>query len=111
MLEADFQRFYRLDLRDPIPPRRLWALIQGLPPDAAVWREEMAWTPQQELMATTIEVIDLWGRRLMRMQGAKSSQLPEAIQIPRPGEQKRKRVETDARKIKAFMDRHFKRSR
>lgn len=40
--EADFQRFYRLDLRKEVEsesPRRLWALVNNLPPDAAVIQE------------------------------------------------------------------------
>lgn len=42
-IEADFQRFYGLDLRAEFSspkttPRRLWALICALPADAALHR-------------------------------------------------------------------------
>lgn len=42
--------------------RRLWVLIQGLPPDAAVWRQETAWTNQDELAAAHMELLDMWMR-------------------------------------------------
>lgn len=40
-VEADFQHYYRLDLRDEVEAtamRRVWALIHWLPPDAALRR-------------------------------------------------------------------------
>lgn len=40
-IEADFQRFYKLDLRYEVAvsgPRRLYALVENLPPAAGLWR-------------------------------------------------------------------------
>lgn len=54
------QLFYGIDLRvavDEETPRRLWALIQGLPPEAAVWRDLPAsWTSTHELLALLVEI-------------------------------------------------------
>lgn len=44
--------------------RRLWALIRGLPVDAAVRRDGKLWTQEMELQATAMEHADIWGRRL-----------------------------------------------
>lgn len=45
-LEADFQRFYRIDLGDlwrgRLTPRRLKVLVDGLPPDAVTIRALVA---------------------------------------------------------------------
>jgi hypothetical protein len=65
-LEADFQRFYGLDLRmelwgpKPIGARRLASLIRGLPPDSALHRaldpDGWAWGNVEELMAVLVEM-------------------------------------------------------
>lgn len=42
MLEADFQRYYGIDLDaefDSLGCRRMFVLFDGLPGDAAVWRQ------------------------------------------------------------------------
>ncbi|MEA2689628.1 MAG: hypothetical protein QOD51_2235 [Candidatus Eremiobacteraeota bacterium] len=41
-------------------PRRLWALVNGLPPDAAVRRQGSAWSQDHELHAIAIERNDYW---------------------------------------------------
>lgn len=67
MLEADFQHYYTMDLRHEIVVtgcRRLWALIKGLPVDAAVRRDGKLWTQEMELQATAMEHADVWGHRL-----------------------------------------------
>jgi hypothetical protein len=44
-------------------PRRLGALVAGLPSDAAVWREDVpAWTQEHELQANVVEAVDHWSR-------------------------------------------------
>lgn len=76
-----------MDLRDEfaeMPCRRLWALVNGLPLDAATWRRESAWTVDHELMATMIETIDMWGRINAIVGGAKWRKLPDQIRVPRP---------------------------
>jgi hypothetical protein len=79
--------------------------VQGLPRDAATWREEMSWTYQDELTAALIEVVDLWGRIGAQIQGARSSQLPKPIRIPRPGqqEQAKRKITTDPAEIRRFL--------
>lgn len=86
----------------------MWVLLNGLPPDAAVWRiEGRQWTQHDEFLALIAERIDAWGLMNARLHLEKKKQkyLPkEALQITRPGEQtdKRDRVITDAAAIKKF---------
>jgi hypothetical protein len=76
---------YRVDLRSAVGEafdwgresgsewtvRRLWAYVNGLPADAAVWRDHPnSWTQDREAMATLIEHLS---------QGQ--------IRVPRPGGQ------------------------
>jgi hypothetical protein len=105
-LEADFQRYYRLDLREDVGgARRLWALVQGLPPDAACWREDM-FTRQEEFAAAQIEVTDQWLSNLAQLLGAKRQSLPKPIRVPRPGDGRvqRAEIETDPMKIERFFN-------
>jgi hypothetical protein len=84
--------------------RRLLALVNGLPPEAALWREEMAWTAQDELAARSIEVIDGWGRAHAQLMGARRRELADPIHVPRPGERPAaaREIETDPRRIAAW---------
>lgn len=86
----------------------MWVLLNGLPPDAAVWRVEgRQWTQHDEFLALIAERIDAWGLMNARLHVDKKQQkyLPKkALQITRPGdrEAKRDRVITDPKTIKAF---------
>lgn len=65
------------------------ALFNGLPLEAAVWREEhSAWTQQDELLATCVEMIDAWGRQLvsvlLAVNGAKAPDFGEPLRIRHP---------------------------
>ena len=41
---------------DEWTPRRLWALVQGLPPEAAVWRDlPQSWTERDQCLAVIAE--------------------------------------------------------
>jgi hypothetical protein len=42
------------------PPRRLWALIKHLPPDAALWRDirEHPETPQEKYGSNVVSIDD-----------------------------------------------------
>lgn len=43
-------------------PRRILALVRGLPPDSATFRQDRpGWTQQDEWMAQLVESIDHWG--------------------------------------------------
>lgn len=62
MAEADFQRYYKLDLRAEISHtgcRRLLALVRALPEDAAVWTVE---EPERKKPATAEEVVGFMAR-------------------------------------------------
>lgn len=61
---------------------------------------------RDEMMASAVEVIDLWGRRWLTAQGLKQHLLPEAITIPRPQDEDAKalpsKVETDPVRIRQW---------
>jgi hypothetical protein len=62
-VEADFQHYYRLDLRREAHDagcRRLWALINGLPGDAAIHRHG-TWSRTDEIAALRSSAKRLWG--------------------------------------------------
>jgi len=77
--------------------RRLHALIAGLPPDAAIHRDGELWTTQSNLAASTLELIDRWGRTnaallISQINWKQDSyrrdalkNLGEQLRIPRPG--------------------------
>lgn len=71
LAEADFARYYGHDLRQLINTtgaRRIWALVRGLPRDAALWREDVpGWTQAHELQAAQIEVTDAWLRAIWQV--------------------------------------------
>lgn len=76
-----------------------------------MWREELGWSRQDELLAVISETVDLWGRRWMRASGAKQHDLPAPIQITRPGqpEQAPKKVTSDPGEIRRFFKQHISR--
>lgn len=116
-VEADFQRFYGLDLRVEVSGdtgcRRLCALVEHLPPDAALWRSEDPWSVGDHLAASLIEVTDMWGRILAITFGQPAGKLPEQIQIPRTGsepepEPEPPKVVNDPQEIAAFFGKYMK---
>lgn len=107
MVEADFVRFYDRDLTLVVRDdglRRLMVLIEGLPRDACVWREEMSWTNRDEMQALGLELLDLWGRAIFEGLGGKVR--GESFRIPRPdieGTAKpKKEITTDPAEIDRF---------
>lgn len=92
-LEADFTRYYQIDLPaavwgpGPISARRFRSLVRGLPQDSALSRELnpewSGWGNVEELLATTIEVVDL-GNRILHAAYCKEPH-PDPIEIRRPG--------------------------
>lgn len=108
-VEADFQRYYRLDIRQPCNrgARRMLVLLRGLPEDAAVWRDNI-WTLRDEVLAKTLEATDYWGRNIAGALGIKdagkqqppvmvSSDARAAATAPPP-----KRIESDPAAIRQF---------
>ena len=112
MLEADFQHYYRLDLRREYHDtscRRVYALVMGLPPEAAVWRQH-SFTPTEEFLVQLLERHDEWARtHLQALLHHKRVTLPAEFHMLRPGEDEKSasRVETDPVKIDAFFRQHF----
>lgn len=83
-------------------------LINGLPPDAAVWREETAWTFRDELAATQIEITDIWFRNLFVALGGKPKGKPIRIERPKQGEpEKQSKRTNDPAVIAGFFAKHI----
>lgn len=95
---------------DLIGCRRLWVLVNGLQPEAAIFRVEgQRWTTREELLAFAVERIDHWGLSQAYLASNKKfhKHLPdEPLQIPRPGRREKSdrtdRVITDSREIARF---------
>jgi hypothetical protein len=89
-LEADWLRTYARDLREdlfgeaPIGARRLRALIEGLPPDAMLWRRVPGWGSDQELLALNAEVTHSIVRVLISAYSKKGAKVPKPLKVPRP---------------------------
>lgn len=52
-----------------MPLRRFHALVMGLPPEAALWRQGRLWTQTHELLASIFERQEHWGSALVQMSG------------------------------------------
>lgn len=69
--------------------RRLWALVEGLPPDGALARAiGRRWAPGsiEELLAAVVETNWENVRATLLAGGAKSHQVPKSLHVPRPGD-------------------------
>lgn len=96
-VEADFQSYYRLDLRqvlwgpDPYGVRRIHALVTGLPPDGAMIRDMaydgQEWSVTDELLAALLEEVDYGNRLYYSAHMKKGAQQPKPVEIKRPGRQ------------------------
>jgi hypothetical protein len=64
--------------------RRLWALVNGLPADAATWRNGVLWTDSDYMLALVAELVDGWGAANARVHGVKQNSLPKPLEITRP---------------------------
>lgn len=98
--EADFRRFYGIDLRlacwgeRPFGLRRLAALVGGLPTDSALWRamqpELAGWGTQEELLALLCEISDATNQILVRVNSKRGAPAPRPLRVPRPYDRKRR---------------------
>lgn len=92
--------------------RRLLALINGLPVEAAVWRQDKpSWNQDHELLASLIETIDRWGRIQTDLACGKKVQVPAPVRVthpdrPEPAAPPKPKVTTDIAEIAAFFQRH-----
>lgn len=84
--EADFQRYYQLDLNDEAEdtsPRRLAALVDGLPPEAAIHRDGV-WSLS---VGGLVAISNAWARIHSRQWGAEDP--PDLLALvdesPKPG--------------------------
>lgn len=68
--------------------RRLWVLVDGLPTDSPLWREEQweyeRWRQSDELLASVLETLDSWSAALYRQLGGKFKAPYKPIKFPRP---------------------------
>jgi hypothetical protein len=94
---------------ETVSARRLWVLIEGLPADCAVWRDEV-WTREQEFLAGLIEMADIASWRTVAALGGEMK--GEPIYIERPYEEaavqaeRPKKITTDTREIARFFAQH-----
>lgn len=86
--------------------RRLWVLVQGLPREAVLWREENAWTSQDELLAALVELTDIASRRVVLALGGKFPPGDKPIHIERPSREVERRVTDDPAAIAAWFAAH-----
>ncbi len=70
---------------DTVGARRLWILIQGLPPDAALYRED-AWSREEEMLASLLELTDAWGHAMVVVHGGKMKGHSKPLHVRRPWE-------------------------
>lgn len=80
--------------------RRLWVLVNGLPPESAVWRVDgQQWTNLHELLALNAEVTDWWGRFNAQLKSTKRLKT-KPLHVPRPGEKEADRESAKAEEEK-----------
>lgn len=89
-VEADFQRFYGLELAvalygpDPLTWRRIRSLVANLPPDSAFGRQG-GWSVSEHLLGTTVELLDDVRRIGLIAGRVPVNKLPPPIDVHRPG--------------------------
>jgi hypothetical protein len=91
-VEADLQRFYRINLGDlftgALTWRRLRTLIRHLPLDSATARaqhgEAVAWSDTEHLLAGIVDL--LAGANWQRAQAGSKNRIPRPKPLPRPGQ-------------------------
>lgn len=112
-LEADFQRYYQIDLASalygdrPLGARRFLALIKWLPAEAAVWRAtSTSWTVDNELAALNIEMLDSLRRMYIQAHTKKGTQPPKPVEVPRPWNTEKKSTAKRGTTLAEMMKRH-----
>lgn len=109
-MEADFQRYYHLDLlglwRGEITPRKAAVLVTHLPAGAQTWIScgyDNAWTLTEHLTATVIDVLQIanWQRA-----GDNKARKPDRVQ--RPGKVRAREDHNDVQ-MRAFLERKKRR--
>ena len=110
-VEADFQRFYSIDLRgacygaSPLGSRRLMTLLRGLPPDSNLNRvlyPDAEWGYNEELLALLAELMDYGNRLSYAVAPFKHKKKQEPIRIPRPHQRLVEKPKASHEEIVAF---------
>lgn len=108
-LEADFQRYYGIDLidlyRGTLSPRKASVLALYLPPGAAVWQEagtDSAWDTTDYLLAEVVDTLKWANYQRAGGKGQKPEPLPRPAQLREIREKRRKAFDRAA----AFRERH-----
>lgn len=111
-VEADFQHYYGLDLREQVQaetPRRLLALVRGLPFDSATWRRD-GFSRLEELLTVQTELTVTWLRGIYGTTAAGTTgarKAPPFFKFPRPNEAEAERqITKDPREVARFFARH-----
>lgn len=90
MLEADFQRFYQLDLAQELgrSPRRVLSLAASLPPESMLVRkllgDRASWDWTNELLAAQLELAHDTMRLMAAGFGVKKHRIPKEFRMRRP---------------------------
>jgi hypothetical protein len=72
-----------------LPFRKVSALIDWLPPDAAFWRASgSSWSTDTELAAINAELLDSLRRMYLQAHSKRGQKLPDPLHIPRPWDRK-----------------------
>ena len=58
-------------------------MIQGLPESAALYREE-AWSREEEMLASLLELTDAWGHVMVAVHGGRLHGNPRPLRVRRP---------------------------
>ena len=85
-LEADFQRFYGLNLAEVGSTRRLVNLLEHLPPESSVVSAHH-WSYRDEIAAISAEIAHASYVAFLHVHTDKTKrhQIPKPIRLPRPG--------------------------
>lgn len=122
-MEADFFRYYGLDLRELLRAgelRRVRRLVAHLPPGCALLRdmlgEEAPWDLTDHLVADVIDVLQGANYQRGRIAGAKGGDKPKPVRRPNPHRAMRKKEQQQkrgdiGRRIKERARRHAERRR
>lgn len=110
-LEADFCRYYSIDLPrsiwsddPPLSGRKLAVLIAGLPADSKFVRDlspPHRWGNTEELLAALVEHTSATNALLFNINRPKGASLQKPIHVPRPWEAKKPTMAT-SKDIKRF---------
>lgn len=111
-LEADFLRFYGVDLPEalwgpaPVSARRFRVLLEALPRESALVRgfdpHNGAWGNTEELLAVLAEQVDAGNRLFFAAHAKKGTRPPKPLEIRRPGQVQQRRRQSSPAEVARF---------